>query len=128
MPPKVNPQQPPPAKANPKNKDTCLVCRTTCKAVSSNNKGSIRCSVCQYWYHPEYALFTMEEYKMCLKWKEMMGADIWTCSPCESANENLDKRVKEVNSIVEEVKKDMKVLGDKQEQVREQLRDSKFDT
>ena len=72
----------------------------------------------------------MEEYKMCLKWKDMRGADIWTCLPCESANESLDRRVKEVNSKVEEVKKDLKVLGDRQEQVevREQLRDSKFDS
>ena len=67
---------------------------------------------------------------MCLKWKDLKGTDIWTCSPCESANESLDKRVKEVNAKVEEVKKDLKDIGDKQEQteLREQLRDNKVET
>ena len=66
---------------------------------------------------------------MCLKWKEMKGTDIWTCSPCESANETLDKKVKEVNAKVEEVKKDLKVVGDKQDQfeLREKVRDIKVE-
>ena len=59
----------------------------------------------------------------------MKGTDIWTCSPCESANENLDKKVKEVNAKVEEVKKDLKEIGVKQEQseLREQVRDNKVE-
>ena len=67
---------------------------------------------------------------MCIKWKELKGTDIWTCSPCESANENLDKKIKEVNAKVEEVKKDLKEIGDKQEQaeLREQVRDTKVET
>ena len=129
MPPKVNPPGQA-TKPKAKNKDTCLVCKSTCKAVAGNSKGGIRCSVCQFWYHPDCAGVTAEEYKMCLKWKEMRGADIWSCSPCERANENLDRKVKEVNSLVEGVKKDLKVIGDKQDQaeVREQLRDSKVDS
>ena len=113
-----------------KSKDTCMVCKATCKTVPSNTKGSICCSVCQHWYHPDCAGVTTEEFKMCLKWKEMKGTDIWTCSPCESANENLDKRVKEVNAKVEEVKKDLKEMGHKQEQseLREQVRDTKVET
>ena len=64
---------------------------------------------------------------MCLKWKELKGSDSWTCTACESANENLDKKVKEVNAKVEEIKKDLKVIGDKQDQseLREQPRDTK---
>ena len=67
---------------------------------------------------------------MCLKWKDLKGTDIWTCSPCESANESLDKRVKEVNAKVEEVKKDLKDIEDKQDkaELREKLRDTKIDT
>ena len=59
----------------------------------------------------------------------MKGTDIWTCSPCESANETLDKKVKEVNAKVEEVKKDLKVVGDKQDQfeLREKVRDIKVE-
>ena len=45
---------------------------------------------------------------MCVKWKELKGTEIWTCTACESANENLDKKVKEVNAKVEEIKKDLK--------------------
>jgi seryl-tRNA synthetase len=47
------------------------------------------------------------------QWKELKGTDIWTCSPLESANENLDRKIKEVNAKVEEVKKE---IGDKQDQ------------
>ena len=67
---------------------------------------------------------------MCLKWKELKGTDIWTCTACESANENLDKKVKEVNAKVDEIKKDLKVMEDKQDQadLREQLRDTKVDS
>ena len=104
MAPKPGNQQPAP-KPKPKNKDTCLVCKTTCKEVASNKQGSIRCSVCQYWYHPNCAGVTQEEFKMCVKWKEMRGVDIWACTPCTSANENLDKMVRELNSKVEEVKR-----------------------
>ena len=119
-----------PPKKGLKNKDNCLACKLTCKTVASNTKGGICCSVCQYWYHPECAGVSEEEFRMCLKWKDLKGTDIWTCSPCESANENLDKRVKEVNAKVEEVKKDLKEIGDKQDQaeIREQLRDTKVDT
>ena len=118
----------PPKKS--KNKDTCLVCKNTCKTVPANTKGGICCSVCQYWYHPDCAGVSDDEFKMCLKWKELKGTDIWTCSSCESANENLDKRVREVNAKVEEVKKDMKVMEDKHEQLelREQVRDTKVET
>jgi hypothetical protein len=72
---------------------------------------------------------TEEEFKMCLKWKDLKGTDIWTCTACESANENLDKKVKEVNAKVEEIRKDLKVIGDKQEQseLREQVRDTKVE-
>ena len=64
---------------------------------------------------------------MCVKWKELKGTEIWTCTACESANENLDKKVKEVNAKVEEIKKDLKVMEEKQDQadLREQLRDTK---
>ena len=119
-----------PPKIGVKNKDNCLTCKKTCKTVASNTKGGICCSVCQYWYHPECAGVTEEELKMCLKWKDLKGTDIWTCSPCESANENLDKRVKEVNAKVEEVKKDLKVMGDKQDQAElvEQVRDTRVES
>ena len=64
---------------------------------------------------------------MCVKWKELKGTEIWTCTACESANENLDKKVKEVNAKVEEIKKDLKLMEEKQDQadLREQLRDTK---
>ena len=129
MPPKPAPQQSG-TKPKSKNKDNCLVCKATCKDVPANKQGSLRCSVCLYWYHPDCAGVSQEEFKMCIKWKELKGGDIWTCSPCTSANENLDKMVREVNSKVEEVKKDLQVLSEKQGQaeVREQLRDNKVDT
>ena len=92
----------PPKKS--KSKDTCLICKLTCKSVPSNTKGSVCCSVCQHWYHPECAGVTDEEFQMCLKWKDLKGSDIWTCTACESANETLDKKIKEVNAKVEEIR------------------------
>ena len=67
---------------------------------------------------------------MCIKWKELKGTEIWTCTACESANEELDKKVKKVNAKVEEMKKDLRVISDKQDQseLREQLRDTKVDS
>ena len=116
----------PPKKAN---KDTCLHCKTTCKTVPTNKKGGIRCNVCKYWFHPECAGLTQEEYQQALKWKEKREVDIWACASCESSNEAIDNKIKEINAKVDEVKKDVTQLGDKQDKVelREQVMATRVD-
>ena len=33
-------------------KNDCPVCRKTTNAVASNKLGALRCSICDFWYHP----------------------------------------------------------------------------
>ena len=95
----------------------------------TNKKGGIRCNVCKYWFHPECAGVTQEEYQQALKWKEKREVDIWACASCESSNEAIDNKIKEINAKVDEVKKDVTQLGDKQDKVelREQVMVTRVD-
>ena len=71
--------------------------------------------MCKFWFHPDCVGLTQEEYQQALKWKEKREVDIWACAPCEIANEALDNKIKEINAQVEEVKKDVSELGDRQD-------------
>ena len=55
--------------------------------------------------------------------------DIWACASCESSNEAIDNKIKEINAKVDEVKKDVTQLGDKQDKVelREQVMATRVD-
>ena len=79
--------------------------------------------MCKFWFHPDCVGLTQEEYQQALKWKEKREVDIWACAPCESAYAALDNKIKEINAKVEEVKKDVTELGDRQDntELRERL-------
>ena len=82
--------------------------------------------MCKFWFHPDCVGLTQEEYQQALKWKEKREVDIWACPPCESSNEALDNKIKEINSKVDEVKKDVKEIADRQDKA--ELRDQVMDT
>ena len=77
-------------------KNDCFVCKKTTNAVASNKAGSLRCSICDSWYHPPCVQVDTAMLDLIKKCEDSGMASPWSCSVCSSAFAKLDKSVKQV--------------------------------
>ena len=108
-------------------KNTCSVCKKTTNCVASNKEGSIKCSVCERWYHPSCVNVSADLYSKIQEWESEGFESPWTDEQCQSAYKKLSKEVKALSAKQEELEERQSEVEKKQEaaSVREELRDSK---
>ena len=84
-------------------KNDCPVCRKTTNAVASNKLGALRCSICDFWYHPPCVQVDSAQIDLIKKCEDLGMASPWSCTVCSSAFAKLDKSVKQVTARVASV-------------------------
>ena len=118
-----------PPKSIPKGleKTTCSVCKKSAKCIPANKDGSIRCSVCDRWYHPTCVNVAPDLYAKIQEWESEGFDSPWADEQCQSAYKKLSKEVKVLSVKQEELQERQTEMEKQQEaaMVREELRDNK---
>ena len=81
-------------------KNDCQICKKTTNAVASNKSGGLKCSICDFWYHPPCVQVDADMMSLIKKCEDMGMSSPWNCSVCSSAFAKLDKSVKQVATRV----------------------------
>ena len=88
-------------------KTTCLVCKTTANSVAANKSGSVKCTVCDGWWHPHCVQMSQETFKMITDWTLAGHESMWKCQTCDRASAKLMKMVTALSSKVGENEKQL---------------------
>ena len=81
-------------------KNNCPICKKTTNAVASNKVGALKCSICEFWYHPPCVQVDDTQLDLIKKCEEIGMGSPWSCIVCRSAVEKLNKSVKQIASRV----------------------------
>ena len=85
----------------------CVVCRLTTNNSASNKKGSVQCTICDSWWHMKCAGISPDMLAMITKCMESGMDNPWKCQACGKAMAKLNKRVKAINTQVEDNKREL---------------------